>query len=107
MDRHVCRHVPVNGKSASPGADGATAAWRNALATNEPQIKPGPENNNNYHGQHHTRNLTWGPGYITSRARRRSDEKLVRVDGNIIGWIQGMGECVDSGVGPAPVCQLV
>ena len=56
------------GKSASRGGDGATAAWRNALATNEPQIKPGPENNNNYHGQHHTRNLTWVLG-ITSRAR--------------------------------------
>ena len=36
------------GKSASRGWDGATAAWRNALAINEPQIKPGPENNNKF-----------------------------------------------------------
>ena len=62
MDRPVVMSS-YPGKSASLGGDGATAAWRNTLATNEPQIKPGPENNNNYHGQHHTRNLTWDPGY--------------------------------------------
>ena len=74
---------------------GGTAAWRNTLATNEPQIKPGPVNNN-YNGQHHTRNL-W---FWVSRLERELEEdhdKLVRVGGNIFGWSCGYG------VGPAPV----
>ena len=89
MDRPVVMSS-CPGKSASLGGDGATAAWRNTLATNEPQIKPGPENNNTYHGHIITRETSHGSwvSYL-EREMEAEHDQMVRVNGNIFGWSCG------------------